>query len=189
MVFFSSDYVFDGEQGRIDWKKRRRRSTYTATTSSKPKRSSQRRLRIYAIIRSCNMYGYRPGGKNFVMALIEHGRSRKPMRIPSDQWGSPTLCRRLGRSDCAARGDARVGRIFIVAGPDYVDRLTWALRVADAFGFDTGFLEPVATSELKQAARRPLRAGLESSESERRVGMHFRGLAAGLGRVLESMLV
>jgi hypothetical protein len=39
--------------------------------------------------------------------------------------------------------------------------------VTEVFGLDRGLIEPIATSELSQLARRPLRAGLLTERFER----------------------
>jgi dTDP-4-dehydrorhamnose reductase len=104
------------------------------------------------------------------------------MRVPIDQWGNPTYADDL--VDAVARAGAmRESGIFHVAGPDYVDRLTWARRAAAAFGLDDSFIEGVPTSELRQPARRPLRAGLDSRVSAAALGIVPRGLDAGLSAV------
>ena len=185
MIFFSTDYVFGGERGphalaespaplnNYGRHKVEAESVVAATVES------------HAIVRSCNLYGYQHGGKNFVMAVLEHARARRPMRIPSDQWGSPTLADDLAAAT-EKLADLAVTGVFHLAGPDYVDRPSWARRVTKVFGLDDGFLEPVPTRSLAQAAMRPLRAGLESVASERQIGFSFRGLSQGLEAVVRA---
>jgi dTDP-4-dehydrorhamnose reductase len=182
LIFFSSDYVFGGEHGphRLDEPlapmnvygrhKLEAESVVAATVAS------------HAIVRSCNLYGYQATGKNFVMAVLEHARARRPMRIASDQWGSPTLAADLAAAT-EKLADSALGGVFHLAGPDYVDRPTWARRVTGAFGLDPAFLQPTPTAALGQAAARPLRAGLDSAASERELGFAFRGLSEGLEAV------
>jgi len=185
MIFFSTDYVFGGDHGphTLDetpaplnvygWHKLEAETIVAAAVED------------HAIVRSCNLYGYQAGGKNFVMAVLENGRAGRTMRIPSDQWGSPTLAEDLAEAT-ARLVHSDVRGVFHLAGPDYVDRPTWARRAAEAFGLEASFLDPVPTSELRQTARRPLKAGLDSRQSEQRLGFRFRGLVAGLERVAES---
>jgi len=185
MIFFSTDYVFGGDEGPHRLEEAPAPLNVYGRHKLEAETIVAKAVADYAIVRSCNLYGYQPGGKNFVMAVIEHARTRKPMRIPSDQWGSPTLAQDLADATALlVRSDLR--GVLHLAGPDYVDRLTWARRVAESFGFEASFLDSVPTGELNQAARRPLKAGLESSESEQRIGFRFRTLADGLRQVAAS---
>jgi len=182
MVFLSSDYVFDGEHGPHALDETPAPMNVYGHHKLEAERIIASECPSYAILRSCNIYGYDAEGKNFVMAVYRNGLARTPMRVPIDQWGNPTYADDL--VDAVARAGAMSeSGIFHVAGPDYVDRLTWARRAAEAFGMDPGFIEGVPTSELRQAARRPLKAGLDSTASLQRLGTEARTLAAGLAAV------
>jgi dTDP-4-dehydrorhamnose reductase len=188
VIFFSTDYVFGGDEGPHRLEETPAPLNVYGRHKLEAEGIVAKAVADYAIVRSCNLYGYQPGGKNFVMAVVEHGRARKPMRIPSDQWGNPTLAEDLAEAS-AMLVSSSVRGMFHLAGPDYVDRPTWARRVAEAFGFDSDFLSPVPTSELKQAARRPLKAGLESGSSEARLGLAFRNLVDGLAAIVPSAIL
>jgi dTDP-4-dehydrorhamnose reductase len=182
LVFLSSDYVFDGTRGPHHVDEQPAPLNVYGLHKLEAEHTVARETPSYAIIRSCNIYGYDADGKNFVMAVYRSGIERRAMRVPIDQWGNPTYADDL--IDAIERA-ARLGEsgVFHVAGPDYVDRLTWARRTAAAFGIDAGFIEGVPTSELRQAAERPLHAGLDSSASLARLGVRPRTLDAGLGAV------
>lgn len=186
LVFLSSDYVFDGERGPHRLEEAPAPLNVYGRHKLEAERVVAGEIDSYAIIRSCNVYGFDVEGKNFVMAVYRNGRSRTPMRVPVDQWGNPTYVDDL--VDAVLRAGAmRESGIFHVAGPDYVDRLTWARHAAAAFGLEASFIEGVLTSELAQPARRPLRAGLDSRESIVRLGLEPRGLGSGLKQTLAEM--
>lgn len=182
LVFLSSDYVFGGETGPHRLDEAPAPLNVYGRHKLEAERAIAKETRSYAILRSCNVYGYDAEGKNFVMAVYRNGSAGRPIRVPVDQWGNPTYADDLIDAVDAAVGLGDSG-IFHVAGPDYVDRLTWARRAAEAFGFDPGFIEGVATSALGQPARRPLRGGLESAESLARLGVGMRALDQGLSAV------
>ncbi|NUM72300.1 MAG: sugar nucleotide-binding protein, partial [Ignavibacteriaceae bacterium] len=50
------------------------------------------------------------------------------------------------------------------------DRYEFSMRIADFFGLDKSLIEPIVTSELKQAARRPLKSGLITLRAESELG-------------------
>ena len=165
VVFLSSDYVFGSADGphRVDEVPQplNEYGRHKLEAERIVRAEAERHGKGYAIIRSCNVYGYEPTGMNYVMAVYRNGEARKTMHVPADQWGNPTYADDL--CDAVAAAIARSDRgVFHAAGPDYVDRVTWAERAASAFGFDPGFIEGVPTSTLAQPARRPLKAGLDS---------------------------
>lgn len=179
LVFLSSDYVFDGEHGPHALDETPAPLNVYGHHKLEAERVVASECQSYAIIRSCNIYGFDADGKNFVMAVYRNGVSRTTMRVPIDQWGNPTYADDL--VDAVVRaGGMRESGVFHVAGPDYVDRLAWARRAAAAFGLDASFIEGVPTSELVQGARRPLRGGLDSRGSIAALGIATRGLDEGL---------
>jgi dTDP-4-dehydrorhamnose reductase len=184
LIFLSSDYVFDGAHGPYALDEIPAPINVYGHHKLEAERIVESELESYAIIRSCNIYGFDADGKNFVMAVYRNGVSGTPMRVPVDQWGNPTYADDLVEA-VARAGTLRTSGIFHVAGPDYVDRLSWARRAAAAFGLDASYIEGVPTSELGQPARRPLRAGLDSRASTSMLGIATRGLESGLALVRE----
>jgi dTDP-4-dehydrorhamnose reductase len=111
------------------------------------------------------VYGYQATGKNFVMALDRLAKARETMRVPSDQWGTPTLAENLADAVRElALSDYR-GVVHPV-GPDYLTRIEFARIAAEVFGHDPAFLVPVTTPELKQPAARPLRGGVDNRSTQ-----------------------
>jgi dTDP-4-dehydrorhamnose reductase len=87
------------------------------------------------------------------------------MRVPSDQWGTPTLAENLA---AAVHELALSGHRGIVhpVGPDYLTRIDFARLAAAVFGHDPTFLQAVATPALQQPAARPLRGGLDNRSTQ-----------------------
>ena len=190
VVFLSSDYVFGSDDGphRIDEAPRplNQYGQHKLEAERVVRDEAERAGNGYAIIRSCNVYGYEPAGMNFVMAVYRNGEAGKTMRVPADQWGNPTYADDLVDAVAAAVARSDTG-VFHAAGPDYVDRLTWAARAARAFGLEPGFIEGVATSALAQPARRPLKAGLDSRVSLGELGVSMRGVDEGIALVASAL--
>jgi dTDP-4-dehydrorhamnose reductase len=186
LVFLSSDYVFDGQHGPHDLFAKPAPINVYGRHKLEAERIVAGEVASYAIVRSCNVYGYDPDGKNFVMAVYRCGIEGRSLRVPVDQWGNPTCA-----DDLAAAVDKVVGYrdsgVFHVAGPDYVERLSWAWRTAEVLGLDPGFIQGVSTRDLRQPARRPLNAGLDSRVSLAKLGVTMRGLEEGLAAVRDAM--
>jgi dTDP-4-dehydrorhamnose reductase len=89
MLYVSSDYVFDGEQHKpyTPWDSTRPLSVYGKSKLA-GETSIGRHMTKFYTVRTSWLYG--PHGKNFVETIISLAEQRKPLRIVSDQIGSPT---------------------------------------------------------------------------------------------------
>lgn len=165
LVYFSTDYVFDGEAGPYAPDA----PTAPIQTYGRHKLAAEQLIRATApdhlIARICGVYGYQPDGKNFVMALARLAAAGQRMRVPDDQWGTPTLAENLADAIRElALSDVR-GVVHPV-GPDCMTRIDFARLAADVFGYAPDFLDPVSTPELRQAAARPLRGGVDNRSTQ-----------------------
>jgi dTDP-4-dehydrorhamnose reductase len=177
-VFFSSDYVFDGVAGPYD------ETAAPAPLSVYGHHKLEVESRVLSaggtVVRTSTVYGpERPPGKNFVLRVIATLRSGTRLRVPSDQFSTPTWADDLARGACAV---ASRGGIWHVAGPDYLPRDRLAALVADVFDLDSSLVEPVATRDLGQLARRPLRGGLRTEKIRRECAVEFLAASEALGR-------
>jgi dTDP-4-dehydrorhamnose reductase len=168
-VFFSSDYVFDGGAGPYQ------ETDPTAPLSVYGRQKLEVEERVLAagrtVVRTTTVYGLeQPPGKNFVLRLVARLRAKEPTTIPSDQYSTPTWSDELARAAVAV---AERSGLWHVAGPDYMARDAFASMIAEVFGLDSSLIRPVLTSELGQAARRPLRGGLRTEKLRRDVGSDF----------------
>ena len=169
LVYYSTEYVF-GEQG----------GPYDEYAAPAPvgvygasKLEGERRVLAACpealSLRTTVVYGPEPQGKNFVYQLIKNLSAGKPMTLPVDQLSSPTYNRDLARASVELVEGLERG-IWNVAGPEVLDRATFARIVAAVFGLDASLLKPSDTASLKQKARRPLGAGLRIEKLVERLG-------------------
>jgi dTDP-4-dehydrorhamnose reductase len=158
-VYFSTDYVFNGEDG-----------PYSEDNSGDPicaygrsKWLGESAVRdahpAAVVIRTTGVYGEDANERNFLYSLRKGLGSLKPFRVPSDQISTPTYNLDLAAAAIALAKSGGQG-VFHVAGPDVVSRLEFARRAAAVMGLDSANLFGVSTAELAQVAARPLRAGL-----------------------------
>lgn len=159
MVYFSSDYVFDGTNG-----------PYSEMDIPRPiSEYGRQKMQIehyialhacnYLIVRTTVVYGWEGQGKNFIYRLITILREGKRVRVPHDQIGTPTYAPNLAEVVVELTTLGAVG-LFHIAGPGLVSRYDLALAAARTFGLNPELIEPVSTQEFGQVAMRPLNAGL-----------------------------
>jgi len=181
LVYFSSDYVFDGEAG-----------PYYETDCAHPlnvygrhKLLAEQSLPPNAlIIRTTVVYGAERQGKNFVCRLRQVLAGGQELHVPIDQIGSPTYAPNLARAVVALEQKEKCG-LYNVVGPQRASRYEFALEAARAFGLDPDLIKPVNTQEMKQTAPRPLNAGLTPDKAQRELPFELVDYYAGLKHLAE----
>ncbi|MBN1355019.1 dTDP-4-dehydrorhamnose reductase [bacterium] len=153
MVFFSTDYVFNGQSDR-PYTESDRPDPVSVYGQSKLEGETEVVSMLpedHLIIRTAWLFG--EYGKNFVDTLIGLARSRGEVRVVDDQHGCPTYTRDLARATRQLIQNGIRGIVNVTNSGS----TTW-------FGFASHFLSrmqlparviPVSTSEYVLPARRP----------------------------------
>ncbi len=179
LVFFSSDYVFDGKSGSYREDDLPAPICEYGRQKVLAEQHVSLQARDYLIVRTAVVYGWERQGKNFVYRLTDALRCGRTIQAPIDQVGSPTYAPNLARAVVElALSDA--SGVYHVAGPEQVNRYDFARVAAEVFGLDSRLIQPVATSELGQAAARPLNAGLAVEKAAERLTVELSGYRDGL---------
>ncbi|TBR21917.1 SDR family oxidoreductase [bacterium] len=180
VVFFSSDYVFDGTRGG-----------WTEADEPRPlneygrqKLAVERELSGWGsgalVLRVSGLFGWEFKPRNFVLRARETLAAGKPLRVPSDQVYCPSyvghLAERVGT--LLERGASGV---YHLAGSEPFARDAWARAVAAEFGLDPAPVAGVPTGALPAGvAPRPLRSDLDSAKAAAFLGGPVPGGRAGL---------
>ncbi len=77
--------------------------------------------------------------------------------------------------------------VIHLAGPDYLDRMTFARLACSMLGMDATFLHPRPTAELGQRAPRPLRGGLDAGKVRRMLTTPLIGPPQGLSLMRDQL--
>lgn len=179
-VYFSTDYIFDGRDG-----------PYAEDAEPAPlneygraKLDAERALTellgdSLLIVRTCWAFGPERQGKNFAYQLLRTLSQGKTLSCPSDQVSSPSYAPDVARA-VVDLAEAGASGIVHVAGPETIDRVTFARALAEGFGYDPALIVPVPTAELGQGAPRPLKSGLKIERLQRSRPCLMRPLAAAV---------
>ena len=54
---------------------------------------------------------------------------------------------------------------------DYMNRLDFAVKIANAFDLNADLIKPITTEDLNQSAQRPLNSGLKTDYLKSRLGI------------------
>ncbi len=172
VVYFSSDYVFDGLDG-----------PYSEDDPVNPiQEYGRQKVEAEAIVRNMpahlicrisGVFGWEPRRKNFVCQVIDRLRRGDPVRAANDQILCPTYAVDIAEAvrDLLRRG---VTGIVHVVGPEALTRVDFARQVAAAFGLTQSRISAVSTGELGLAARRPMNSALRDYRLRHKLARRLR---------------
>lgn len=160
LVYFSTDYVFDGE-GDKPWKTTDAPSpvNYYGET----KLAGERAVRAYSkhfIIRISWVFGI--NGKNFVKTMLRLGREKDRLTVVSDQIGSPTYTVDLARLVCDMIATEKYGT-YHATNEGLCSWCEFAAEIMKEAGLGCEIV-PVTSDEYPTAAKRPHNSRLDKSE-------------------------
>lgn len=187
LVLISSDYIFDGAKGPYDESDLPNPLNVYGYHKLICEQHVASCAEEYLIVRTTVVYGWEKTGKNFVARLIHKLSQKQRIKVPSDQIGTPTYNKNFGKAllELVDRGEMGV---YNLAGATSVDRFNLALAAAHVFGLDGRLIAPAATEDLKQKARRPLKAGLKLEKAREVLSTKLLGYEDGLKQMLKDEL-
>ncbi len=181
LCYISTDYVFDGKKGMY----REDEPPKPLSAYGESKLLGETEVRClgdrwkWLIARSSILYGAYKKRFNFASWIVDEVKAGHPVRIVTDQVGSPTLADDLAAAVLDLWRKGATG-VFNVAGREPISRYDFALRTCEVFGLDKGLVSPVRTGELKQRAQRPENSSLDVSRVESALGRKMLDVQGGL---------
>lgn len=161
-LFFSTDYIFDGKSGPYKEDDEASPLSVYGKVKLEMENYIKSNLNNYLIIRTCNVFGWEPQGKNFVVRLIGDcpQRGLSPIKIVTDQIGSPTYVGTLTKAIKYLVEKGYAG-VYNVSGRETLNRYQFALLIAQVFNLNKDLIKPTTTDQINQAALRPAKGGLK----------------------------
>jgi len=191
LVFFSTDYVFDGHAG-----------PYAEDAPTRPL-SVYGRTKLEAealvltlprsvVLRITNVFDIGLDDRNFVHRCVTSLRDRRSLVVPSDQVATPAYASWLAEQTVTLWERGAIlcpasPRLLHVGCDENVSRGELARRVARLLGADASLIEERPTAALGQAAPRPLRGGLRNAAWKQLLGVERLSLDDALHDVLPRM--
>lgn len=160
LVFYSSEYVFDGKNGPYSEEDIPNPINIYGKHKLISEYEIMKNLSNYLILRTTVVFGKEKKEKNFVYGLIYKTSRKEKIFVPNDQISSPTYVQTIVTMTFDLINNKSVG-IYHVAGSNILDRYNFALKIADEFNLNKDYIIPVSSSQLNQSAKRPLNAGLK----------------------------
>lgn len=162
LVYFSTDYVFDGTAGPYLETAEPAPLNVYGQTKLDAERAIGAELAEHLIIRTTIVYGWDRTSNNFAMQVWRRLSAGEGITVPADQVGTPTLVDYLAEVTVRLLELNHRG-VINVAGADRLSRSEFARRLARTFALDDALVTECTTSDQGRPASRPLDAGLDTS--------------------------
>lgn len=178
LIFFSTDAVFDGENGPYTEDDK---INPTSEYGKQKYESEQiiKKLKNYLIIRTTTIYGWDNRRTNFIARLIDTLNEGKEFKTPIDQTYTPTYVVDLAKITVVLV-EKDFNGIINVAGPDFISRYDFALKACEVFDLKKDLVKPVKTSDLNQMAPRLKKGGLICKKLKDKFNIEVRSVEEGL---------
>jgi len=171
MLYLSTDYVFDGERGRYSERDTPFPVDYYGLTKLMGEVAVEARCSRWSIVRASSIYGLGPGRMNFAKFLIEKLSKGERVRALADQYTSPSQASLLAEAMIEIV-ERNLQGVFHVVG-ERMSRYEFALKVAEALGYDKNLITPARMEEFKWFAKRPRDSSLTYEETRNKLTCNF----------------
>lgn len=180
LIQISTDYIFDGKTGNYDEQSKPNPLSYYGKSKLAAENAIITSGISYAIVRTMIIYGT---GKNlrlnFATWLINQLSQKLPVKIVDDQFGMPTMVDDLGWGLMKIVDLGKSG-VYNICGSEYLNRYEFAVRLANIYGYDENLIMPIKTSDLNQAADRPMNSSFILLKAETDLGLKPLNVTDGL---------
>ena len=179
LIHVSTDYVFDGAKT----------GAYVETDATNPAATYglSKLAGEHAVLAHCpralvvrTAWVYATHGKNFVLTMLNAGRTRPQLRVVADQIGCPSNADDLGRCLLALARRIETGwqdsyaGIYHLAGAGEVSWHGFATAIfaaASAHGYTPPRIEPIPTADYPTPVQRPANSVLDCGKITQRFGV------------------
>lgn len=180
LIHISTDYVFDGKAGNYSESSKPNPLSYYGKSKLAGENALITSGIDYSIVRTMIIYGtgknLRP---NFAVWLINMLSEQNQVRIVDDQFGMPTMVDDLGWA-LVKIVDLNKSGLYHICGSEYCSRYEFAVKLADVFKLNESLIMPVKTSDLNQAAARPMNSSFILLKAETDLGIKPLNVTEGL---------
>jgi len=188
-IHLSTDFIFDGMKGSAYSEEDEPNPlSYYAITKLEGEKILQQSKIDWAILRTIIVYGIvdNMSRSNIVLWAKDSLSKGQKINVVDDQFRSPTLAEDLADA-CILAADKNATGIFHVSGKDIMSVLDLVYAVADYWKLDRSLINPIKSSTLNQAAKRPPRTGFIIDKARKILGYNPHSFTEGLA-ILDEQL-
>lgn len=164
MMYFSTDYVFDGN-GENPWNEYDKRDPLNVYGQTKYEGELiVEKLKKHFIIRISWVFGV--NGNNFVKTMLRLGKERKKLTVVDDQIGSPTYTYDLAKLCIAMIQTDKYGT-YHATNEGLCSWYEFACEIFKQAGYEDVKVTPVHTEQYPTRAKRPKNSRMNKTELDK----------------------
>ncbi len=188
LVHLSTDFIFDGEDGPYDEQAEAKPLSFYGETKLDAEKLILESDVKAAILRTVLVFGVAEEMSRSNIVLWAKGalESGKKLTVVDDQFRTPTLAEDLA-DGCILAAKQKATGIYNISGADFMSVLQLVQRVGKTYHLDVSLVEPVSSSTLNQAAKRPPKTGFVLDKARRELGYNPHSFEEGL-KIVEAQL-
>ncbi|MDY5232848.1 MAG: dTDP-4-dehydrorhamnose reductase [Faecalicoccus sp.] len=165
IMYFSTDYVFDG-QGTTPWNEYDKRNPLNVYGQSKYKGElAVESYPKYFIIRIAWVFG--KNGNNFIKTMLRLGKERGAVSVVNDQIGNPTYTFDLAKLVVDMIQTDKYGTYHATNSGDFISWYDFACEIFKQAGMNNVKVTPVDSAAFPAKATRPKNSRMNQTELDR----------------------
>ena len=184
MMYFSTDYVFDGE-GTTPWNEYDERHPLNVYGLSKAQGEKfVEKLKKHFIIRISCVFG--KNGNNFIKTMLRLGKERGAVSVVNDQIGNPTYTYDLAKLVVDMIQTDKYGKYHATNSGDFISWYDFAFEIFKQAGMDVK-VTPVDSNQFPAKAKRPKNSRMNQTELDKNGFDRLPAWQDALGRYLKEI--
>lgn len=184
MMYFSTDYVFDGE-GTTPWNEYDERHPLNVYGLTKAQGEEfVEKLKKHFIIRIAWVFG--KNGNNFIKTMLRLGKERRAVSVVNDQVGNPTYTYDLAKLVVDMIQTDKYGKYHATNSGDFISWYDFACEIFKQAGMDVK-VTPVDSNQFPAKAKRPKNSRMNQTELDKNGFNRLPSWQDALGRYLNEI--
>lgn len=184
MMYFSTDYVFDGE-GTTPWNEYDERHPLNVYGLTKAQGEEfVEKLTKHFIIRIAWVFG--KNGNNFIKTMLRLGKERGAVSVVNDQIGNPTYTYDLSKLVVDMIQTDKYGKYHATNSGDFISWYDFACEIFKQAGMDVK-VTPVDSNQFPAKAKRPKNSRMNQTELDKNGFDRLPAWQDALGRYLKEI--
>ncbi len=188
LIHLSTDFIFDGKNGPYKETDQANPLSYYGKSKLAAEKLVQQANTKWSIVRTIIVYGVAENmsRSNIVLWAKQALEKGDPLTIVDDQFRSPTLAEDLAMG-CWLIAEKQATGVFHLSGKDLMSIIELVYRVANFYGYDKSNVQPIKSSSLNQAAKRPPKTGFILDKAINELGYNPCSFEEGLAIIDEQL--
>lgn len=181
LIHISTDFIFDGVAGMYKEIDEPTPVNYYGLSKLKSEKITQDTLNNYTILRTILVFGKVAKMKrsNIVLWVKKSLQKGETIRIVDDQYRMPTFVGSLADA-CILAMKKRATGVFHISGNELLSIYDIAVQIADFYSLPKSLIQPIASTELNQKAKRPPKTGFVLDKAVQKIGFKPLSFLEGL---------